>query len=68
MKLNTIFIQDMMNARNLKQKDLAKRLRTSPQMMSYYFRPPLTIHKAQKISKSLSTKISPVTIKDVVIW
>jgi transcriptional regulator with XRE-family HTH domain len=65
MVLNEDKIKEIMKSRNLTRKDLIKKIRVSPQLMSYYFKPPVTIHKAERIAASLSTSKDKVSGKDL---
>lgn len=66
MRLNDKTIKKIMGKH--KKKDLAAGIGISSQLMSYYFREPATIHKANRIAEALSALGKPITAKDIVDW
>jgi len=65
-KWNTEKLKEIMESRNIKQKDIALKIRETPQVISYYFRNPPTVYTADKIARALSTKDNPVTWRDLI--
>jgi transcriptional regulator with XRE-family HTH domain len=59
-------IETLMKSSGLKRKDLAKKLRVSPQLMSYYLGSPPSLLKVLKIARALSTKENPVEWRDLI--
>jgi transcriptional regulator with XRE-family HTH domain len=59
-------LNEIMADRGMRKKDLAKKLKTSAQLISYYFSDPPTIYKALRIAKALSTKKAPVSWREFI--
>jgi hypothetical protein len=65
-KWDMIKINAIIKKRGLKKKDLAEKLSISPQLLSYYFTDPPTIHKSLKLALSLSTQKNKVDWRDLI--
>jgi hypothetical protein len=66
-KLNVAEIKRVMVSVGMTQADLARKLRTTNQLIYYYFTSPGSTYKAQRIAKALSTKNNKVDWKDLII-
>ena len=59
-------INELMAMRGMKRKDLALKLHSSPQLISYYLGSGPTLVKVLKIARALSTKENPVAWRDLI--
>lgn len=66
-KWNVGKLKEIMEARDIKQKDIADILEETPQLISYYFRSNPTIYTAGEIARALSTKENPVVWRDLIV-
>ncbi len=64
---NMTKINVLMAQRGMKQKDMAKKLGKSRQLVSYYFMNSPTLPTLLKIAKVLSTKKDPVDWRELIV-